>query len=62
MHKEPLYLPEVFQATKIKFLDALDHIWNHPGSATEKGTNTLTNLKKKSKISIFSGFQIMRLS
>ena len=56
MYQEKLYLTEVFQTIKQKFLDALGHMQNHPGLATEEGSDVLTCHRKKSNESILSRF------
>ena len=34
-HQEALYIKEIFQNVHFKFLDALDHLQNHPKSVDD---------------------------
>ena len=40
-HQGILYLREIFQSMHSRFLDALDHLWNHPASFDDIATTTL---------------------
>ena len=39
-HQEIIYLKEIFQNVHSKFLDTIDHPWNHPASVDDTETTT----------------------
>ena len=63
-NQEILYLNEIFQNVHLRFLDALDHLQNHPTSMddTEMTTPRTQNSQDHSKRSILSGLGEIEMS
>ena len=52
-HQEILYLKEIFQNIHSRFLDALDHLLNHPSSVAGTEKTTLRTHTMHDKRSVF---------
>ena len=56
-HQEIIFLKEIFQNVHLRFLDAIDYLWNHPASIDDTETTAPKNPTGQghSKRSVLSG-------